>query len=321
MSALLRAIPIRMYDPLRERLLRYPRGSFRRNLCVVALKLLLQAHRGHLAERLTEVRPLDKPDVSFQPTDSMVINSIYWFGLQGYEGIVGEVWEALCATSSAVIEIGGNVGVFTVVGGRIASGSYTVVEPVPAVADILAANLRRNGLRDVSLLQAAAVPSFVPCAVSLSIPTEGREAPVGAHLLEGVEILGRSSMITIEVQGLPFQALIEGKTLIKIDAEGVEAELLRSASEALTANRPTLLIEVLPEAAKLGRLLADLATHAGYTLHILPEFGSETVVTVEPSQFTSALPALYHSKDVLLHVGPLPKSCTGRSFSVRVHAA
>ena len=100
--------------------------------------------------------------------------------------------------------------------------------------------------------------------------------------------------------GLPIARLAEGRDLIKIDAEGIEAELLRAIRPHLIAARPDLLIEVLPEASRLAALLSDLAREAGYLIHILPEYGSDTIVQAAPEAFDAALPGRHRSKDVLL---------------------
>jgi FkbM family methyltransferase len=289
--------------PLRVGAVRLRRGSLLRGLCIAVLKRFKPKLRIH--ERLQEVRPLDLPAVSFDAVDSMVLDDIYWFGLQGYEGRMADVWMTLCGKSGPVLEIGGNIGVFTVIGARRARDGYKVLEPVPRNAAVLRRNLARNGIAGVVVLEAAAVPSDHVAPVQLSIPAEGRGAPVGAHLVAGVEVGGRSSDAVIEVQGLPFCELIRGCGLIKIDAEGIEAELLGSALEALVAERPALVVEVLPEAVRLGELLATLATRAGYGIYVLPAYGSQTIVGVDPGRFTSSIPRQHRSKDVVLSLRPV----------------
>ena len=223
----------------------------------------------------------------------MVMEAVYWFGLQGYEGRVAELWAALCRRSRSVLEVGGNVGLFSVVGGRAMSegaagegASYVVAEPVPGNAALLRANLARNGLGSrVDLREIAAVPGAQACTVRLNIPEEGRAAPVGAHLMEGSEVPERGSARVIEVRGVPFRELLAGRDLLKIDAEGIEAALLASARDLIEAARPSLLIEVLPEATRLASLLAELARSCGYTISVIPEWGSDTIVTVRRGRF------------------------------------
>ena len=301
-----RALPLSFYAPLRRGAQYFRRGSVARSACIALLKAADRAHRHHLPSRLTEIRPLDAPGLSFVAVDSMVMDAVYWFGVRGYEGQVTALWARLCRTSRTVLEVGGNVGLFTTLGGLAAPGRYTVVEPVPAVADVLRSNLARNGVTGVQVLAAAAVPGDVARDVFLNIPDERRGAPVGAHLVEGVEVSGRGSHHVLQVRGEPFNRLVDGCDLVKIDAEGIEAELLGGARATILAQRPTLMIEVLPEAVRLGAMLAELARDAGYTIFVVPEYGDERIVAVPHDAFTSAVPQRHRSKDVVLAMGPLP---------------
>ena len=305
-STMLRLLPLWLFTPLRRGAVRLRRGSLGRSLCVLILKHASVAYRGRLGARLTEIRPLDAPQLSFLPTDSMVMDAVYWLGIQGYEGKVADVWGELCRHADAILEIGGNVGLFTVIGGTTTAGSYTVIEPVPDLVDVIKANLRRNGLTSVDVRQAAVIPAETAGIVRLNIPDEHRAAPVGAHLLEGVEVAGRSSMRVLAVDGLPIRALMAGKDLVKIDAEGIEAELLGAVRDLLLERRPSLLVEVLPEARKLGVFLAAIASEAGYVISIIPEYGSDRIVTVRPEAFSSELPQRFNSKDIVLSPAPLP---------------
>ena len=299
---LIRRLPMGLFWPCRAAAVRLPRGNPIRSAAVLTLKRVARAWRHRLAERLTEIRPLDAPRFSFAPSDSMVMEAVHWFGAEGYEGRVGDVWAFLCREAGSVLEIGGNVGFFTVLGGAACRGRYTVVEPVPEVASVLRANLARNGLAKVEVLEAAAIPGPVARDVVLNIPDEGRAAPVGAHLTEGVEVSGRGTMREARVPGVPIADLAAGRDLIKIDAEGIEAELLAVLRPMLVASRPDLIVEVWPEAERLAALLAALAREAGYTIHVLPEYGSDTIARVAPEDFDAATPGRYRSKDVLLSV-------------------
>lgn len=304
-DAIARSLPLAGYHPLRRAVLGLPRRHPVRIAATVVLRRAARAYRHRLAGQIDEIRPLDFPALSFEAVDSMVMDAVYWFGVRGYEGTVARVWTALCQQSRSVLEVGGNIGLFTVIGARVAPGSYTVVEPVPVVATTLRANLARNGLAKVELLQAAAIPGVEGRDVTLNVPAEDWSMPVGAHLLDDVEVSGRSSRAQVTVPGLPIRRLAEGRDLIKIDAEGIEAALLADLRGLLLEQRPTLLIEVLPEAERLGALLAALASDAGYQIHVLPEWGSDRVATVPAASFNAGVPRRYNSKDVVLSVGPL----------------
>lgn len=307
LNAMIRSVPLSSYRPLRQAVLDYPRGHPVRLAATVVLHRAARAYRHHLSSRITEIRPLDAPALSFEAVDSMVMDAVYWFGVRGYEGTVARTWTALCQRSRSVLEVGGNVGLFTVIGAGAAPGSYTVVEPVPAVAATLRANLARNGITKVEVCQAAVIPGDDAHDVMLNVPAEDWAIPVGSHLIDDVEVTGRSSKTMLTVPGLPIRHLVNGRDLIKIDAEGIEAALLADIRGFLISEQPTLVIEVLPEAKRLGELIAALAAEASYQIHVLPEYGSDRVVTVPAASFDSTVPSTHNAKDVVLSITPLPQ--------------
>jgi FkbM family methyltransferase len=284
--------------PFRWAVTSLPRGSLLRSASVPILKLA--ASKPSLLRDLPDIRPLDRPDISFESIDSMVLDDVYWFGVQGYEGILAHVWGELCRDACSVLEVGANIGFYSVIGGSASTAVYTAVEPVPKVAAALRANLIRNRLRHVEVLEGAVIPDATRRPVTLNLPNEGRAAPVGAHLVADSEVEPRSSLEVLTVQGLPIGELAQGRDLIKIDAEGIEHALLRAAMPILLERPPTIVVEVLPQSHKLAEVVSELAIAAGYTIHVVPEYGSTEIISVSPALFTAQLRARHRSKDVIL---------------------
>ena len=284
--------------PMRWAVATLPRRSLLRSASVPFLKMVSQKPR--LLSSLREIRPIDRRDISFDVVDSWVLNDVYWFGVQGYEGILAEIWTGLCRNAKSVLEIGGNVGLYTVIGGGAARGSYAVVEPIPEVAAMLRSNLRRNGTDRVQVLEGAAIPEAAERRVKLTVPNEGSTAPTGAYLASSSEVTSRDASREIDIHGFPIAELVEGRDLIKIDAEGVEHALLAASMPTLIASRPTIIVEVLPDSTRLATIISELALNADYVINIIPSYGSDTVVPVEPKDFTARLPERFHSKDVML---------------------
>ena len=299
----MRIFPLSWYFPFRLGVVSFRRGNIIRNICTAIVKQAAVTRKELIAT--LDVHPLDRPDLSFEAADSMVMDAVFWSGVQGYEGCVAAIWQNLCQQSLSVLEIGANVGLFTVVGAKATTGRYTAVEPIPMNEALLRRNLARNGISAVEVLRAAVIPGDTARDVALSIPSEGRGAPVGAHLVDDVEVSGRDTSEVITVRGLPFADLIAGRDLIKIDAEGIEFELLSGSLPELLAGGPTLLLEVLPEAKKLGQLVAEIADAGGYMIYVLPEYRLDAPVLVPSKSFTSATPETFYAKDVLLSKTPI----------------
>ena len=287
-----------LLTPFRYGAVSFYRGFFLRSACIAVIKLF--SKNRVLLTGLMEVRPVDRLDLSFVPSDSMVISEVFWFGVQGYEGMLASIWQNLCIHASHILEIGGNVGFYTVIGSKTSTTAYTVLEPVPEIASVLNANLARNEIGHVVVLQAAAIPETLQQQVLLNVPDEGTLNPVGSHLVSGSEVSGRTSKKIIRVPGLPFHDLIQDCDLIKIDAEGLEFALLTSAKQVIQTKRPTILIEVLPESVHLGTLLAELAETCNYFIHVIPAYGTHKITIIPASKFTSSVPRQYNSKDIIL---------------------
>jgi FkbM family methyltransferase len=292
--------------PFRHAAAKFRRGNPFRKISIGIIKGIRKISPA-IPSSVIDVRPLDAPHISFAPTDSMVMAAVYWSGIRGYEGIISEVWKRLCSNSTSVLEIGANVGFFSVLGARERPKRYTAVEPLPNVAQILRANLHRNELDFVEVIEGAVVPSYESEIVQISVPDEGREAPVGSHLLVGVELSERSEKKVLSVRAYPVALLMEGRDLVKIDAEGIEAQLLFSARDSILKNKPTLIIEVLPEAENLGAMLSEIAISGGYNIYVIPAYGSDTLVPVPPKEFSSKTPRRFHSKDVMLSLFDLKR--------------
>ncbi len=83
-------------------------------------------------------------------------------------------------------------------------------------------------------------------------------------------------------------------------------EPLAGMCPLLAVQQPTLIAEVLPEAAQPGTLLSSLTMEAGHQMHVPPECGRDRhpgIVHVR----RAAGPRFPHaSKDMVLSVGALP---------------
>ncbi len=287
-----------LLHPFRVMAVTGSRGLWTRSLAVLVLKQFDPLH--WLLADLEQIRPVDRADLKFSAVDSMVLRAVYWYGVQGYEGVLSRIWPLLCERSTSILEVGGNVGLYAVLGGAHCKAAYRVLEPLPEVAEQIRRNLRLNGIAHVEVVQAAAIPMPTAQTVAMNIPVEDAAVPVGAHLLQGTEVSGRSSGQIIEVPGVPFIELVRDAQLVKIDAEGIEATLLESAYDRIVTHRPTIVIEVLPESVHLGELICRLARDADYRLFVIPAYGSDRPVLVEPGKFDSTVPARHRSKDVIL---------------------
>jgi FkbM family methyltransferase len=198
--------------------------------------------------------PPGRTDVRFVNTESLTTQWIYWLGMDEVErhGAGARLWEALCARSSNIVEIGANLGSYTVCGGKVAPGTYRAIEPHPRSAAALRANLAENGIKRVDVIEAAVVPEGWGESVRLYVPTGYDQAtPGGATLVAEHDA-------SIEVGAIPIETAIAGCDLLKLDVESFEPVLLGAAWPTLVRLRPILMVEVHDVNVALRAVLPQL---------------------------------------------------------------
>lgn len=171
---------------------------------------------------------------------------------------------ALLAPGDQVIEVGAHVGAMTVaLAKRVGpAGRLFAFEPQPRMFGLLAANLAANGLDHVRAINA------------LVGATEGWRAlppvPTGPANLGAVSFVGQPTVaagpdavpqVTLDGWGAGLDRL----RLIKIDVEGMEAEVLAGARGLVRRLRPVIQAECTTAAG--FDALAAFADAEGYDLH------------------------------------------------------
>jgi FkbM family methyltransferase len=179
-------------------------------------------------------------------------------------------WASLVASHRRTLEIGANIGLYTVVGARAAGGTpYRAVEPNPASYDVLRRNLALNGLSHVAVLEAAVVGAGGPGMVELRFPDRDAYAASAGAFVEGAIDLEAPAGRHITVPAVAMPALVGGVDLVKLDIEGLELDVLASVRDWIVDTAPTIVVEVRDDAVHLQRFLADLIAAAGYECHAM----------------------------------------------------
>jgi FkbM family methyltransferase len=255
-------------------------------------------HRG-IPQEIHTFELIDNPGVRFVSGDSLALQRLYWFGERGHEPAVMRCWRSCCRAATKILELGGNVGSFTVQGGLAAPVTeYTVVEPHPLSAQLLRQNLDVNNLHHVKVIEAAATGEQSQDHVELWIPAKDHfGAPGGAYLPTGSEI-ARSPRESITVSAVDVRNLIEGVDLLKLDVEGFEYALLSSIRDYLLDRTPTIFVEVLARARRLQAFIGELCL--GPYLCFVPT--DEGVVEVQPTEMGVEAMRKLGSRDVVLAI-------------------
>jgi len=144
----------------------------------------------------------------------------------GHEGDVEEFIKSHLKEGSVFVDLGANVGYYTLIASRLVGsrGRVYAVEPVPSTAAILRLNVILNKLDNVIIIEKAAW--FTKEKVNLRIP--GSDYGY-ASVVRGY---GKSML----VEACPLDELLQDVDhidILKIDVEGAEYEVLKGAKNTL----------------------------------------------------------------------------------------
>jgi FkbM family methyltransferase len=294
-------LPVPLADALRRPLPDRP-GPIRR----AALRALRE---GGIPRGVSTFRVADDPGLALVAADSLVLAQVYWYGERGWEPELLPWWRWFCRHSESVLELGANVGWFTVQAARAAPGVHLVaVEPHPFSRQICRANLALNQVTSVELVGAAAVADPAVSSVQLLVPADQLATPTVAFLPLDTELpadMTRDVRTAFEVPAIDVRQLLAGADLVKLDVEGQEHALLTAGLDLLRERRPTVFVEVLPGTVRLRALLAELCREDGYRCFAATP---DRLVELEPARLaTVRLKQEFGGQDVVLSTTAPPQ--------------
>ncbi|HEV3230430.1 MAG TPA: FkbM family methyltransferase [Solirubrobacteraceae bacterium] len=196
------------------------------------------------------------------------------------------VQEALRRTlgpGATLYDIGANIGFFSLLGARLAGprGHVFAFEPHPQSAALIAASARANDLETITIL-----PLALGAAAGRAHLLDVRE-PSWSHLASYGEHPQSSGSLPVEVAAIDElleQGRIRPPTVVKLDAEGAELDILAGMSQALSSHRPAVICEL----HATNEPFADFMESAGYAVENLD--GPEPVRSAGPEVHVLALP-------------------------------
>jgi len=169
-----------------------------------------------------------------------------------YEQEVFAFLETRMMRYGSVIEVGANVGVFTLffakrLTGKTGPGNIFAFEPSRQAYQRLLQNLEINQISNVVPFNCAVgsrlglFPFFEPAG---HLTNGSLDADFARHFASAVNTLP-----VLVVDGSFFESLpgLQDPVLLKIDAEGSEAPVLSSLEHFIRSHRPDVVIEVLPQ--------------------------------------------------------------------------
>jgi FkbM family methyltransferase len=197
---------------------------------------------------------------------------VYAFGV--WEPNLTRWLSATLKPGDVFVDVGANVGYFSILASRIVgpSGSVVAIEASPTTFELLTANLARNHVTNVRAVNVAA--SDAPGTLRLF------EGPAWNRGLANTT-LARGGTSDVEVSALPLPTILSSAELqrarvVKIDVEGGEPAVMRGLLPQLGAMRDDaeFVLEILPgyfekRGSTPEELLAPLRER-GYAIRKLP---------------------------------------------------
>ena len=244
---------------------------------------------------------IDYPEVRFVNDGAYISRQLYWRGMQGYEYAEAKLYRYLCSCGKikSVVEMGANVGYFTIVGASASDVKYIAVEANPGTAQYLKANVLLNSLKNVDVIVAALVGEKTDDFVELFIPIEENDdtAPTGAFV-GGGESINRNSVRSVKVNTVEARSLVSDADIIKLDIEGYEFIVLNSICDYIVKNRPIIWVEVRRNTIELRNMLSRLSSDESYEIYAIAEHdlykvSSDVIKTI-------VLQEKYNTRDVII---------------------
>lgn len=213
---------------------------------------------------------------SAYPCDGLA-RHIVWTDMRDWEAGTQPVLFGLAKRAKVFVDVGAYSGVYTVLACVANPGLRAVaVEPNPLKLPQLRANVVANGLADRVTVIGKAL-SARPGAATLSVPGDDSTAS-----LTGTRPGARTVNVDVTTGDLVLDGLEVG--LVKIDVEGLEAEVVRGMARVLLAHHPAIIAECLGPGAL--RELRDLTRELGYR-HVC-HLGADGPVTAGDRPFSPA---------------------------------
>lgn len=189
-----------------------------------------------------------------------------------YETATTTVIKRLLRPGDTMIDVGANIGYFSIAGALAvgARGRVVAFEPVARVRQQLQANLALNGLTNVEIHEEA-----LGAETGRVTMCTGPEDDTGLASLRPLASPGRTAVDQVRFDDLWDEA--RPVHLIKMDIEGAELAALTGMTQCLSRHAPHLVIEVTDSYLRgLGASAEALATFLfarGYTMYEISHDG------------------------------------------------
>lgn len=178
-------------------------------------------------------------------------NEVFWKGILNYEPFTIQTFAKQLNKADWFVDVGSNTGIFSLLAASMQAGMKVfAIEPMPVFYTILQQNISLNQFH-ISAFQLALsnqngfIPLYFPrhlegniYAASLSLAHFKHHQNTAPNMIE---------VATSRFDDLIKDDELQGKGVIKIDAEGHGVEVLEGMQHTILEHRPAVIIEVASE--------------------------------------------------------------------------
>jgi FkbM family methyltransferase len=221
---------------------------------------------------------LEEMNIFIRPGDTAVGANIAYY--KTWEPHVVQVLKPLLTPSAVFIDIGANIGYFSLLAAPLVGGQGTVMafEPNPDNCFLLGQSIRANGYTNIHVQ---------PYAVTERAETLGLFAPFpvsNGQIISLLEANGQKENVSHIIGSVALDDLIgdvERVDIIKMDIEGAEPQALRGMHRLLQIHRPTLITEFNPAAIEMTSHVTPESylvriKESGFDLFLLDSMGADS---------------------------------------------
>ena len=191
-------------------------------------------------------------------------------GLNEYEPQIIEQFKSYCRTGMNVLDIGANIGVYTMLAAKLVGthGKVFAYEPYPTNCTLIRKSIQENQFKNIQLFQNA-VSDKEEFIYLDSEPGGSNCMSIQADPAYIPELIVQS--VTVDAT-IPKETRID---LIKIDIEGFEGIAIQGMLNTLNNNRPIIFMEFFPgmleKFSKINPLTyLNIFSNLGYEFKIIP---------------------------------------------------
>lgn len=174
-----------------------------------------------------------------------ITGNIY-YGLAEYEDMAFAIH--LLDPSDLFVDVGANAGTYSVLAGRVSGARVIAFEPIAETADRFDANMRLNQIAESTVLHRTGV------GAALGVLRFTADRDTINHVIDSA-----NDGIEVQVETLDNILANESPTLIKVDVEGYEPDVLAGANKTLLKKSLlALIIEINDSFRAYGHNISDI---------------------------------------------------------------